>query len=94
MRDEYKGLIQKSGIGASVSLADLDDVSKSKVYNSLKYPKTCLEILWSGSDDLHTNENLLVSSCNDIYHPPTLHWTDLLIYFFLCIYVGLDGYEY
>jgi hypothetical protein len=60
-------LIQKSGIGASVSLANLDEISKSKVYNSLKYPKTCLEILWSGSDDLHTNENLLVSSRDVIY---------------------------
>ncbi|SAM07877.1 hypothetical protein [Absidia glauca] len=59
VRDEYKGLIQKCGIGASVSLADLDEVSKTKVYNSLKYPKTSLDILWSGDSDLHTKETLL-----------------------------------
>ncbi|KAI8329293.1 mediator complex subunit MED14-domain-containing protein [Chlamydoabsidia padenii] len=59
VRDEYKGLIQKCGIGASVLLADLDEVSKTKVYNSLKYPKTCLDILWSGNSDLHTDQTLL-----------------------------------
>ncbi|KAI8083090.1 mediator complex subunit MED14-domain-containing protein [Halteromyces radiatus] len=61
VRDELKGLIQKSGIGASVSLADLDETSRNKVYCSLKYPKSCLDVLWSGSKNLHTNETLLNS---------------------------------
>ncbi|ORZ18119.1 mediator complex subunit MED14-domain-containing protein [Absidia repens] len=85
IRDEYKGLIQKSGIGASVSLANLDEVSKSKVYNSLKYPKTCLEILWSGSSDLHTNENLLNSTDMNIemllLHITTYHKQSILCKF-------------
>ncbi|CAO3599157.1 unnamed protein product [Absidia cylindrospora] len=82
VRDEYKGLIQKSGIGASVSLANLDEVNKSKVYNSLKYPKTCLEVLWSGSSDLHTNENLLNSTDMNIemllLHITTYHKQSIL----------------
>ncbi|KAI9308076.1 mediator complex subunit MED14-domain-containing protein [Cunninghamella echinulata] len=62
VRDELKGLIQKSGIGVSVSLANLNDVDKVKVYSSLKYPKTCLEVTWCGSSNLHTNKILLDSS--------------------------------
>lgn len=60
VRDELKGLIQKSGIGVSVSLTNLSDIDKVKVYSSLKYPKTCLEVKWCGSSNLHTEKVLLV----------------------------------
>ncbi|KAI8064780.1 mediator complex subunit MED14-domain-containing protein [Gongronella butleri] len=59
IRDEWKGLIQKSGLGASVALSDLDDQAKSKVFAALKYPKTLLNILWNADKDLHSDEPLL-----------------------------------
>ncbi|CAO3633150.1 unnamed protein product [Cunninghamella blakesleeana] len=62
VRDELKGLIQKSGIGLSVSLANLNDIDKVKVYSSLKYPKTGLEVNWCSSSNLHTDKILLDSS--------------------------------
>ncbi|ORX58215.1 MED14-domain-containing protein [Hesseltinella vesiculosa] len=62
VRDEWKGLIQKSGLGASVALADLDDQAKTKVFASLKYPKTLLITLWNGDKDLHSDGPLLDAS--------------------------------
>ncbi|KAI7862369.1 mediator complex subunit MED14-domain-containing protein [Spinellus fusiger] len=58
VRDEFKGLIQKAGIGASVALADTEATDRHKVVSALKYPKTQLDLLWGGSADLHTKDIL------------------------------------
>lgn len=60
VRDELKGLIQEAGLGASVTLASIDEADKPKVYSSLKYPKTGLDVLWGGIANLHSHENLMV----------------------------------
>lgn len=60
VRDEFKGLIQKAGIGASIALADLDNNDRVKVFSSLKYPKNALQVLWNDSSELYTKANLLV----------------------------------
>ncbi|KAI9273703.1 mediator complex subunit MED14-domain-containing protein [Sporodiniella umbellata] len=62
VRDETKGLIQKAGLGASVRLSELDPSEKPKIVSLLKYPKSCLDILWGDSKDLHTDINLLNAS--------------------------------
>ncbi|KAI8985388.1 mediator complex subunit MED14-domain-containing protein [Pilobolus umbonatus] len=59
VRDEFKGLIQKAGIGASVALSDISLSDRTKVITSLKYPKNDLEIVWGGSNDLYTTRKLL-----------------------------------
>ncbi|KAF7726089.1 mediator complex subunit [Apophysomyces ossiformis] len=59
VRDELKGLIQKAGIGASITLNDLSESDKVKVAAALKYPKRCVDVTWGGSRELYTSENLL-----------------------------------
>lgn len=61
VRDELKGLTQKAGIGASVTLLNLTASEKPKVLLSLKYPKNSLEVLWDECEDLHSDIKLLVS---------------------------------
>lgn len=61
VRDEFKGLIQKAGIGASIQLSGLDNAEKSKAVSALKYPKNQLKVFWGGSDKLYTKTKLLVS---------------------------------
>lgn len=60
VRDELKGLIQKSGLGASVALMNVDDADKPKLYTALKYPKNNLDVFWGGSRNLHSDTDLLV----------------------------------
>ncbi|KAL0095351.1 mediator complex subunit MED14-domain-containing protein [Phycomyces blakesleeanus] len=58
IRDEFKGLIQKAGIGASVALADINASDRPKVVSALKYPKTQLDLKWGDCTDLHTKDVL------------------------------------
>lgn len=60
VRDELKGLIQKSGLGASVALMNIDAADRTKVYTALKYPKNSLDVFWGGSRNLHSDTDLLV----------------------------------
>ncbi|KAI8967316.1 mediator complex subunit MED14-domain-containing protein [Mycotypha africana] len=60
VRDEYKGMIQKAGIGASIALDKIiDQNERVKVLNMLKYPKDTLQALWNDCPDLFTDEQLL-----------------------------------
>lgn len=62
VRDELKGLIQKAGIGASITLSDLTANEQPRVLSSLKYPKNDLDVIWDDSSNLHTEKKLLNSS--------------------------------
>ncbi|RCH87883.1 mediator complex subunit, partial [Rhizopus stolonifer] len=59
MRDDWKGLIQKAGIGASIRLSEMPVQDRPKVLASLKYPKHMLEVLWDGRPELYTDQPLL-----------------------------------
>ncbi|ORY98525.1 mediator complex subunit MED14-domain-containing protein [Syncephalastrum racemosum] len=59
VRDELQSLIHKAGLGASVALANIDPADKPKLVSALKYPKTALEVLWGGVNDLHSEKDLL-----------------------------------
>lgn len=60
VRDEFKGLIQKAGIGASIALANVDNNDRVKVFSSLKYPKNVLQVLWNDNPELYTTAKLIV----------------------------------
>lgn len=61
VRDEFKGLTQKAGIGASIALAELDNIDRVKVFSSLKYPKNMLQVQWNNSPELYTTTKLIVT---------------------------------
>ncbi|KAI8368341.1 mediator complex subunit MED14-domain-containing protein [Choanephora cucurbitarum] len=50
VRDDWYGVIQKAGIGASIHLSELPVQDRFRVLSLLKYPKTSLSIVWDGHE--------------------------------------------